>query len=697
MLENSNLSALPLASEYRTGSSDPINDFYGPCLENSTFYKRAVGYFRSSIYLVIGKSIINFAKKGGKIQLICSPFLEQKDIEVINESYLERQAVQASGIIEQINSMLDDKELVYPTKVLATLVSLGILEIKIALRPQEHGLYHEKIGIFSDSYGNKVSFIGSANESWSGWHSKGNFESIEVFCNWHNASERDRVMRHESNFDRLWSGVDPEAKAISFPEAAIKHLCQQSYKSLDEAEIEIEKNFIASLVVEEKPKRTLMPHQSEAISKWKKCGRLGVFEHATGSGKTFTALEASREHLESGLPLLVLVPSRLLLKQWEQEVKGEYPDAAILLAGAGNLKWKANGKLSRFTSSIKSGPRVVISTMQTSASEAFRKALNQGEHLMVVADEAHQIGSHHNSKSLTILSGPRLGLSATPKRYGDPEGTQKIFDYFGPVIEPAFSLIDAVNAGRLVEYEYFPHPIHLTAEESDEWKKITKQISLELARTNFKDNKILSDKAKILILNRSRIAKKAKSKIKLSSKVISENYNEGQSWLIYCEDSDQLDMVMDELKSVGVSPIEYHSNMDGDRQATLDWFKRFGGVLVSIKCLDEGIDIPSISHALILASSQNPRQFIQRRGRVLRRSENKTLAVIHDAIVVPLDIDLDKDQISLLKSEFLRAIEFSNSAINKSSGAILREIARNMGFDAEMDLVDGVEVDDGNE
>ena len=145
------------------------------------------------------------------------------------------------------------------------------------------------------------------------------------------------------------------------------------------------------------------------------------------------------------------------------------------------------------------------------------------------------------------------------------------------------------------------------------------------------------------------------------------------------------------LRREGMDPIEYHSNMEGDRAATMSWFRSFGGILVSIRCLDEGVDIPDVSHALILASSQNPRQFIQRRGRVLRRAPGKHLAFVHDAIVVPVSAESEPEQISLLKSELLRAIEFADNAINKGASAELRSIAINVGLDPDSLLDSGLE------
>lgn len=177
-----------------------------------------------------------------------------------------------------------------------------------------------------------------------------------------------------------------------------------------------------------------------------------------------------------------------------------------------------------------------------------------------------------------------------------------------------------MKAGRPVPYQYFPHAISLNADEANQWLDFTNRVKKEIARSSTDANgkKQLSERAKMLLIQRSRIAKKATAKVDLAVRTIKREYRAGQSWLIYCEDSEQLADVVNALRVTGIENIDYHSNMLGDREATMEWFLKFGGILVSIKCLDEGVDIPKVSHALILASSQNPRQFIQRRGRVLR-------------------------------------------------------------------------------
>jgi superfamily II DNA or RNA helicase len=672
------LSQLQLKTEYRSLKDDPAEEFYQPCLLNATTYKRAVGYFRSSVFLVVGSSILDFARGGGHISLICSPELTAEDIAGIATGYAKRAEIIENLLISQIDELLSERGTSYQTQVLATLIAVEALNVKVALRTDRKGVYHEKIGIFKDSMGNAISFKGSSNETWSGWHLEGNFESIEVFCSWRGGLEVTRVQNHERHFDSLWSGTDPDVEVFEFPERAIRHLKTAAFKDIEEAA-----RASTSRVQRRRPE----PHQTNALAGWEAAGRRGILEHATGSGKTFTAVLAIRRQLEEGNPVLVLVPSRLLLEQWSGELKTEFPKAAILLAGAGNESWKSPNRLEGMTSSSQSpSDRIVLATMQTASTERFRRGVNQGAHLLIVADEVHQVGSPENSKVLEVDAGARLGLSATPIRYGDPDGTQKIFRYFDGVIPPPFTLNDAIMCGRLVPYEYYPHAITLTAEEAGEWQTISHTISVEVAKQkdNDRGSRLPNERIKMLLIRRARIAKKAARKVELAREVLRCEFREGQHWLIYCEDSDQLLEIMRALRGDGLNPIEYHSAMTGSRDATMAWFRSFGGPLVSIRCLDEGVDIPVVSHALILASSQNPRQFIQRRGRVLRKVSGKHLAVIHDAIVIPTSLDDEPEQTSLLKSEMLRSIEFAKSAINRMAGAALRDIATNLGMSADI-------------
>lgn len=686
-----NLSSLNPKTEYRSLKEDPVREFYRPCLLNSIIYRRAVGYFKSTVYNVIGVDIVEFSRRGGHTLIICSPDLSEEDIDSISSGYAQRDDIISKSLIEQIDLLMNSERTASSARILATLISVGSLDIKLAVLANTRGLYHEKIGIFEDSYGNAVSFKGSANETWRGWSEHGNFESIEVFCNWRDGLERERVKNHVRHFDTLWSQEDSDIEVLAFPSEASEYLKNIAARDLNSL---APKNSV-SLGTH----RTPLPHQDAAVRAWLSRGSRGIFEHATGSGKTYTALMAIRWHVDQERPVLIVVPSRLLLDQWATEIKGEIPDVTLLLAGGTNNTWKTSQRMRGMTGSDTSGgPRIVLATMQTASMDLFRNSVSDGEHLMLVADEVHQVGSPQHSRILTLRTGPRLGLSATPTRYGDPEGTKQILDYFGGIVPPTITLSDAIQAGRLVPYEYFPHLLNLSTAEADQWRNLTERICREIARQSSNSDeggqRPLSQSVKLLLIQRSRIAKKAEAKVSIACSVLSRNFAERQSWLVYCEDSEQLASVIDSLRQKGFNPVEYHSNMSGDRDATMSWFRSFGGVLVSIRCLDEGVDIPDVSHALILASSQNPRQFIQRRGRVLRRAPGKELATVHDAIVAPVDAVEEPEQVSLLKSELARAAEFANHAINRGAGAGLREIAINMGINPSSLLDKGIEDDE---
>lgn len=687
------LASLNLATEYRTGQTDPVEAFYRPCLGKATDYSRAAGYFRSSVFLVVGPDFVNFSKRGGRTRLVCSPSISEEDVEGIERGYGMREAEVGQSLVLEIGRLLAMENTHYRTRVLATLIAVGALDIRIAVRRQGSGIYHEKLGIFRDETGNRVSFLGSANETWQAWYERGNHEAIEVFCDWASGSDSTRVARHDAYFERLWNGTVAGIDVIEFPEAARRQLVSAAFENLDEVDME------ALREREETPRkrRSPLPHQLSAIDAWKEAGRRGIFEHATGSGKTYTALLAVMEHLAEGLPALIVVPSRLLLEQWAQEVREEIPETALLLAGAGHDRWKKIGRLAAMTDPAPDlGKRVVLATMQTAASDEFRASIHAGSHLLVVADEVHQSGSPFNSRIYSIESGSRLGLSATPERYGDPIGTARMSTYFGMVVPPPITLADAIAAGRLVEYEYTPHPVRLTTDEAEEWKRLTLKLRWELGGKQDGEGRAapLSEKAKMILIRRSRLAKKAANKIALAADVLGSHYEEGQRWLVYCEDQSHLEAVIEALRLKGLAPLRYHTDMEGDKDATLAHFRTFGGVMVSIRCLDEGVDIPAVDHALILASSQNPRQFIQRRGRVLRKAPWKHIAAIHDAIVVPVSLEDEPEQTSLLKSEFVRAIEFSKSALNRDAGAELRHIAATLGFDPDAKSEIGIEEDE---
>jgi len=328
------------------------------------------------------------------------------------------------------------------------------------------------------------------------------------------------------------------------------------------------------------------------------------------------------------------------------------------MAGAGHSK---DAWIQRLADYSRDDPdpdqRIVLATYQTASTDSFIAHLRDGEHLLLIADEVHRIGASDTSRILQeVRAGGLLGLSATPQRYGDPRGTQAITEYFGDILDPAFSLRDALDAQVLVPYDYDFVTCQLSDEEMERWVALTADVAQETAR----HDGALTDLAMHLLRQRARVAKRAAGKAPLARRVLEEHFTDGDRWLVYCNDVEHLTDVRAQMQGIGLDLMEYHSRAGGDRDTTLSYFTQRGGVLLAIKCLDEGVDIPLINRALILASSSNPREYIQRRGRVLRRTPGKYSAQIFDAIV------LGNDGKPITPNEARRALEFAADARNEA-------------------------------
>lgn len=674
---------------YATNRNDLAVEFYVPCLQAASAYDRAVGYFRSSTFMAVTREIADFALRGGKMRLVASPELTEADIDSLARGYELRDLIRDT-VMRTIESAVVRPDLSYHVEFLATLVAAKALDLKLALRPGAHGIFHDKVGVFSDADGHALSFTGSLNESLTAWDPDGNHESFDVFRSWSGGDGEQRVLGHQEYFDSLWRGVEPGVQILDFPEAARQRLLVIA--NSDGIEAAYEK---AARAMKPLPDRmTPMQHQLDALESWERNGRRGVLAHATASGKTVTAIEAMRTWLTRGCPVLVIVPSDLLLRQWRRELSRQLSDLDIpmLLCGAGNSNWSASDAVAAFTASD-GGPRIVLATLQTASTAEFIRRCRPGEHLMIVCDEVHRAGAPEYSRITTLETGPRLGLSASADRYGDPEGTRRIRDYFGRDLEPPFGIEDGIRVGRLVPYTYHVHFVELTDQERIEWRRLTKEIRRLTAMeySNQSSNGAFSERVKMLLIRRARIVKQARAKIPFAIDFLREQYEPGDRWLVYCDDQEQLGNLLDGLAATGVPASEYYAAMEGDRVATLDYFAVTGGVLLAIRCLDEGVDIPAADHALVLASSRNPREFIQRRGRLLRVSDGKHSAEIHDVLVVPSN-DAEPDDLAVLRAEIERAQEFSLSASNDAVKFRLRAAARELGLGAV-----GAEADVGTE
>ena len=635
------LSDLNLNYFYDKAECDVAESFYLPCMKEAYRYYRRTGYFSSGIYIVAWEALKEFIENDGKIQILCSPNLSNEDKLAIMEGYdSQNDSKLSQHILSEFNQQLLNPDLSNPAKLLACLVAKNFLDIHIAIMSNGE-LYHDKVGVFEDKDGNCVGFRGAMNETYKGLASDGNGESVDVFWNWSD-SEPDvfRAYKAKKSFEILWNNENDNVCVYDLPSSIKQKFLEISQNENFEELLYSVKGINPksdNKVALKKPRK----HQKEALDNWEKNRRRGLFEHATGSGKTFTAICAIRESLEKGELPLILVPSVDLLYQWEKELKMELYDISpsIFLCGAGNSKWKEY--LSQITDpSTLSNDRkyLILAVMATASSKEFINKFQGGNHIFFVADEVHRLGSPQYQQVFLLDSGPRLGLSATPRRFGDPVGTEAIFNYFEKIIPPVYDLQDAIHDGVLTEYKYFPETVNLTEEEQEIWNDYTKQIKRRFALLNNSKNKTKFDsdnKLKKLLIDRARVIKRAQNKLIAALEIITTNYKSGQKWIIYCDNIEQIKTLIKKLKG-SVSALEYHSGLDQcERKRVMDYFNINGGILVSVKCLDEGVDIPSVSHAVILASSKNPREFIQRRGRLLRKADGKYLSYIYDLIVLP--------------------------------------------------------------
>jgi superfamily II DNA or RNA helicase len=710
----SGLADLPLKTDYRKGRDDIARDFYMPCMRQAARYDRAVGFFNSAIYVIAWPSLKEFFARDAKMRLICSPVLPPGDIEAIETGYSERFAQEnAEKLRDDIRYMLTTPYLYKPTAVLASLVALGVVDVRIAFMkktPRHERLFHDKLGLFVDDFENTVAFKGSMNETWAGLAADGNLESVDVFLSWEHPREANRVKEHQVYFDHLWENqCEHEGVRVKkFPEIARSELVSAADAKrwpelVDEIcrEIEAAERFEAQQASTGGGK-TLRPHQSGALQAWDQQGRRGILEHATGSGKTFTAICAMRDALHRGEVPIVLVPSELLLEQWHKELTENLGDIhpQVLRCGAGYTKWRDDGLIGPWTRPGSDTPRIVLSTMQTAATPEFRAALRQGVHLLMVADEVHRTGSTNHLQLLQLDTGPRLGLSATPRRAGDPVGTERILNYFNGIVAPPFTLKDAIESGALTPYFYHIHTVTLTDAEQQEWDETTKRIQrISAQNASAQDpNSELDFEIKRLLIKRGKVLKQAAGKAAAAGDIAAAHYQRGERWIVYCDSLPQLEAVQAALARRGLDSIAYHSKMAGDKERTIRLFEANGGIVVSIRCLDEGVDIPSVTHALILASSKNPREYIQRRGRVLRRAEGKSVAHIHDVLVLPAAVSEpeggEAPRLNILGGEITRSLEFGKSALNPAAITDLARIALRFTKDYKTLLGAGYEDDE---
>jgi len=686
------LRELTLKAVYRTETDNLLEDFYIPVLRNSKRYDRAVGYFSASMLSIAAQGLSAFVEADGKMRLIFGGELLEEEASAISSGYdLRKLALRESekiiGAVDNIADALCYRRL----EALSWLVATGSLDIKVALRPR--GMYHEKIGILTDEVGDRVVFQGSANETTAAMLPDFNFESINVFPSWR-PELSDHSQPYIDGFERLWTNTAKNALVISFPEAARERLIKISkHARMPSVAVELKLGTQSS---SEEPLTSSLPglpkvigdtefalrkHQHDALNAWRSHGLQGILALATGAGKTITALYGAVRLFEATgrMFLVIAVPYQNLADQWVREA-AQFGMRAVRCYG-GHITWaeELNKIIHLFqTHAIDFGCVVVVE--RTLSSNEFRNALANvsAESLMFVGDECHHHRSEAVSKALPENAKVRLGLSATPEPYRGGDESDLLTAYYGPVVA-RYDLADALADEVLSPYEYYVHPVDLTEPETEEYKELSRQISVTAASSHG-DEKDSNGRLDMLLFRRSRLLGNAANKLERLTELVGGKPPQPLT-LFYCGDGSTEDEVTGEnIRQVeAVSRVLYEAGWKVShftaresrrmREQILANF-RLGIIdaMVAIRCLDEGIDVPACRTAFILASSRNPRQFVQRRGRILRRSPGKMRAVIHDMLVtLPSEFtDASMLEANLMRAELRRVSEFARLAVNGS-------------------------------
>ena len=690
---------------YSSGYDEPKEFFTEALIESSTF-DLGLGFFSSSGIRSLAYGCALFIANGGKMRVVINHFLSKEDKEAIENGQKHLVDNYESRILSDIAKLTKtlSKEDEHFFQCLSYLISINRIEF-VATISTKGGLGHDKYGIFTDEKNNKVAFIGSANFSHSALELNG--ETITVFTS---SDDDKRICEYQTLFNKSWENDTPhlihipinEVKTYisdNFPKLSFEELLGNSMDLRTDNTVNsyckpLSKRILDKIELKEQEPRFPFPEerpiQIDAYDAWISNGKNGVFAMATGSGKTVTALNCLRKQYKENCyyKAIIVVPTQALAIQWEKEAKAF--NFQHIVSTHTDKDWK--NTLSRYTTRSlldQSKSIIIITTYATFNRKDMQLFINRVkgiETFMYIADEAHNIGSTSSLKHLPHNILWRIGLSATPERIYDDIGSEKLYEFFNsrpPEYTYRYTMKQAIEENILCHYDYYPIFVELTNSEMEEYE----YISTQLRKFIDPDTGKYKSEAEKLLLKRKRIIHKAENKKVAISNLLEDlkhkrkldytfvfvpegyepDYSERDSYDIDQEDIHIIDEYAQMFKNQGYSYHKYISGLD-DAPGILKSFAEGDiQILLSMKCLDEGVDIPRAEHAIFCSSTGNPRQFVQRRGRVLRKSKGKDKAKIWDLIVTPPNVMNDSIGIerNMFISEVKRIVNFAALADNQ--------------------------------
>lgn len=661
------LSDLNLKKIYKTKKDNVVDEFLVPVLRESHVYDRGAGFFTLDALSGLADGLIPFVQENGIIRVITSVELSEKDIGIIKQGLQKQENTVLEHIRKEIEEDINNQETLAKLDFITNLIAAGILVIKIAYIP--NGIYHEKIGLFTDRYGNKVYISGSNNATVAG--QKNNWESFMVLTSWW--GDNDIIQEQQLYFNNIWNNEEEGIEVIPFPEAEKRKLIQK-YKASNDVDSAAKR--LQKVLPQPKKKKSPYEYQKIAIQQFLNNNGNHFFEMATGTGKTYTAVKASITLFNKlgKLSVVILVPQIDLQQQWERAYDEEEIKASFLGGYANAVESKYNFGAFIINSQMNDSINVLISTYDTFFTKYYKQCEQIGKNTLIIIDEAHNL-SPNQIKRLPEFFAYRLGLSATPERYSQNE-TDKIVEFFTRnTVKPYLYTIDeAIQNGYLCHYLYYPIFVYLAEDEFNSYQNYTRQVIVALNQEP-RDDELIKD----LLTKRSSIVKKSASKVRKLEEMVVGKGNVTYSFkncVIYCghgkdyeTEESIIDAVTRTLAKDGHYSVSQFTSHTTDRAMVLKEFENGNyDVLAAIKCFDEGVDVPKLDKIYIMASDALNRQTIQRRGRVLRTCTDtgKKYAYIYDFVALPpYGITEGVGVKNLVVNETRRVNEYARLADNK--------------------------------
>lgn len=643
------------------GPDNITNSLLIPALKVASLYRRSVGFFSSSVFCSILDGVEGLVKNGGHIELIVSPKMSQEDIDAIQNGYKNREQVIKDKFVEEFNKTLYEMNDSY-FDLTTELIKHSFMDIKVACT-KEFGMYHDKLGIITDFHGNSIAFSGSANETYNGLSGHNNYEKIRVYKSW-NEEQNEYLLDELYEFESLWNSKNNYVDTFDFT------------KFVRERVFEIIKNH-----ERKNPKNSfkLRDYQETAIDKWVKNGFKGFFVMATGTGKTLTAIYSAKELFktkEDNIITVIVAPYKHLIKQWAEDIKIHIQPDILINVSSENSSWADEIVRANLELKWNKNKKIVIVTTNSSFSlERFSLCMSKfNNDKLLIVDEAHRF-MNQMDESIHETYKYLIGLSATPVSGKDKSKKEALLSFFGGTVAN-LPIEKALADGNLVPYWYHPIFIRATSRDEKEFSKYSRLMSQCFSGDILVDADALNRYKRAQL----RIIAQCENK-NLYMEDILANIKDKDHFIVYCGDGKMMNdrggeeryiqFVKNILDKKGFKMSQFTAEESMDlRMQLIDSFNH-GEIngLVAIRCLDEGVNIPTIKSAIVLASGDNLREFVQRRGRILRLCEGKNEAHIYDVIVLP-----SSETVKMAEIELRRFYEYARLSINKEENlAILYE------------------------